>query len=677
MSIVDVRVISVLIIVKDEPEILKTLEILKDQCEAISAECIVVDASEHRLDYIKESNLWVNWFHFSQNSITNTTISQQRNYAVARSKGDILVFCDAGGEPCDGWLKALISPIQDGKAKITGGPIKILSKASPGFGYNNQKYGDEVEVPTTANMAFTRQVFNLSRGFDNDLQSGEDAGFVWNLNRNKIMQFATPEAVMGLDNGTSLREIKRAWRYGKVTSKLLAKFPEKIKIKRKSSPELLVYPVLIALIVSTLILIVADSDKGKFFSLICVVFYALLAIKNRKSRRPLFGLLFKTIYSFSMYIETCRRKIFHRTDYGVMSYPDNNSRYLFELKKALSQAEFRYDTFYKLTGSATINLLLLPLTPLLMRLQGYRILHIHWLFKFKLHWQVSRKWKYLMRKWFTLWIFIIKIFNIKIIWTVHEILPHEQIFDNDFMAVDLLMKKCSSLVALNRHSFEYLQNKNGENKIILIPEGPLIMPTTIDKEEYRNLLRVQQTKRLIVLAGYLQTYKGLSALLEGAFSLPSTLAIRIAGKADAQYQKELELILSKLKSQNIDIDIAFGSLTNDEYGAYLNCADFVCVPFKQINNSGSINSALCSGVPVLIPNISSLNWVPSGARLDIPYNSDGHFNFKELFNALEHISATEYETMRKAALLWASTLSWQEAAKQHIDLYNDTTDNKD
>jgi len=677
VSIVEARVISVLIIVKDEPEISKTLEMLKVQCEGISAECIVVDASEHRLDYVKESNLWVHWFHFSQNSSTKTTISQQRNFAVARSKGDILVFCDAGGEPCEGWLKALIAPIQEGKAKITGGPIKILSKASPGFGYNNQKYGDEVEVPTTANMAFTRQVYDLTRGFDNDLQSGEDAGFVWNLNRNKIVQFATPEAVMGLDNGTSRRELTRAWRYGKVMSKLFSKFPEKIKSKRKSSPELLIYPVLIALILSNLILIIADIEKAKIFSFLCFVTYASLAIKNRKSRRPFFGLVFKTIYSFSMCLETCRRKIFHRIDHGIMFYPDNNSRYLFELKRALSQAEFRYDAFYKPTGSATINLLLLPLTPILMRLQGYRILHIHWLFKFKLHWQVSRKWKYLMRQWFTLWIYTTKIFNIKIIWTVHETLPHEQIFDNDFMAIELLMKNCSSLVALNSHSFEYLQDKNDETKIMLIPEGPLIMPTTSDRAEYRKLLQVHPTKRLIVLVGYLQPYKGVTALLEGAFSLPSTLAIRIAGKADAQYQKELELILSKLKSQNIDIDIAFGSLTNDEYGAYLNCADFICVPFKEINNSGSINSALCSGVPLLIPNISSLDWVPSGARLDIPYDGDGHFNFKELFQSLDRISVLEHVTMRKAALDWASTLSWQEVAKQHLDLYKDITGNKD
>jgi glycosyltransferase involved in cell wall biosynthesis len=186
---------------------------------------------------------------------------------------------------------------------------------------------------------------------------------------------------------------------------------------------------------------------------------------------------------------------------------------------------------------------------------------------------------------------------------------------------------------------------------------------------YRDLLKVAPEKRLIVLAGYLQPYKGVTALLEGAFCLPSKLAIRISGRADAQYQKDLELTLLELKSQNIDIDITFGRLTDDEYGAYLNSADFICVPFKEINNSGSINSALCAGVPVIIPNIDSLDWVPRGARLDIPYDSKGHFDFKELFQSLAQISSKELESMQKSALDWATTLSWKDVAKQHVDTY--------
>jgi len=669
VSIASAPRVSVLIIVKDEPEIEKSLESLEIQCKEIKAECIVVDASEHRLDSIRAKHPWVHWIDYQQPVGKKTTIPQQRNIAVARSNGEILVFCDASGEPCKSWLKALVEPILEGRAKITGGPVVISSQASPDFGFNNQAYGSEIMLPTTANIAFTRDAFDLAGGFDETLPSGEDAAFVWTLNRNNIHQFATPSAIMGLDHGTTRREIIRAWRYGKATSSLLHKFPEQRKIKQSSNPEIIIYPILLLIMLSGFASLSVNLKASIAINLSLIAIYCLLAYKNRKARRPWFGLVFKTIHAFSMCRESLRRKIFHRSKYGVISYPVDSSRYLVELEKALTKSEFTLHEFYQLTSSATINTLLLPITPLLMRIHGYRILHIHWLFQFKLHWQVSKKWKYIMRKWFAFWILTTKIFRIKIIWTVHDPLPHEQIFDNDLVAAKMLLNNCSSLIALNKHSLQHLQIENNNSKIVLIPEGPLIMSTTKEKLEHRNYLKVAPTKKLIVLAGYLQSYKGITSLLEGAFTLPSAFAIRVAGSAGAQYQKELELILFKLKSQNIDVDITFNRLTDDEYGGYLKSADFICIPFKEINNSGSINSALCSGVPVIIPNIASLDWVPKAARLDIPYDSNGKFDFKELFCSLELLSVTEYETMRKEALNWASTLSWQDVANQHIDLY--------
>ena len=677
MSIVNSLCVSVLIVVKDEPEIDKTLEILKNQCKEVNAECIVVDASEHRLDLIKAKHSWVKWIDYQQPVGRRFTIPQQRNIAVENSKGDILVFSDAGGEPCKDWLKNIIAPIAKNNAKITGGPVKFTSVAAPDYGFNNQIFGFEIQVPTTANMAVTRDAFDLARGFDETLASGEDAAFVWTLNRNIIFQFAIPEAVMGLDGGTSRRELIRAWRYGKSISHLFSKFPKNKRLKQRSNPELLIYPVLVTLIIVSLALTVIDASKSKIVILALIIIYTFLAFKNRKSNRPWFGLLYKTTHAFSMCLEILRKKIFHRSEFGVMSYPADSSRYLVELETAFTKEQFRVDTFYQPTSSASVNALLLPLFPLIMRLQGYKILHIHWLFQLKLHWQVSKKWKYVMRQWFTLWILITKMFGVKIIWTVHDPLPHEKVFDNDVLAANLLMNNCSSLIALNKISFEKLQMINNDNKVILIPEGPLIMPTTIGKIQCRNLLQVAPEKQLIVLVGHLQSYKGVAALLKGAFFLPSNFAIRIAGRADEQYKNDLEVALLELKSQKIDIEISFGRLTDDEYGAYLNSADFFCVPFNEINNSGSINSALCAGVPVVVPNIDSLDWVPRGARIDLHYDSEGHFDFKALFQSLEQITANEKDLMQKSALHWATTLSWKDVVTQHIEVYRKLSGNSE
>jgi hypothetical protein len=56
--------ISVVIIVKDEVFIQDTLVALREQCVMENAECIVIDASEGRINHIRDQNNWVDWFDF-------------------------------------------------------------------------------------------------------------------------------------------------------------------------------------------------------------------------------------------------------------------------------------------------------------------------------------------------------------------------------------------------------------------------------------------------------------------------------------------------------------------------------------------------------------------------------------------------------------------------------------
>ena len=327
--------------------------------------------------------------------------------------------------------------------------------------------------------------------------------------------------------------------------------------------------------------------------------------------------------------------------------------------------------FPKLTFSNTFNIFVLPFISPLLRVRGTRIVHIHWIYRFKLIWSKGKIPSIFIQFWFYFWVISLKICRIQIAYTVHNTVPHEKIFNNDKKAFQYLENSADLLILLNESSFKSYSRMYPEKQVQMVPEGPLRMPTTIDRVEYRKRLQVAESKRLIVLAGYLRPYKGLSSLLEGAAELPDTFAIRVAGYADRKYQDELGLILKQLKSQNIDIDIAFKRLADNEYGAFLNAADFMCVPFKEINNSGSINSALCAGVPVIIPNIPSLNWVPKGTIMSIPVSFDGKFDFRELFQRIAQISVSEYNSMTESALEWAATLSWQDVAKQHIDLYAD------
>ena len=121
-------VCSVLIVVKDELSIAETLTALKPECEALGAECIVVDSSEGRLDAIAQAHGWVRWVSYQQPLFANSTISQQRNLAVARAQSDYLIFCDAGNIPENGWLINMFLALKSGNSQVLGGPIKFFDQ---------------------------------------------------------------------------------------------------------------------------------------------------------------------------------------------------------------------------------------------------------------------------------------------------------------------------------------------------------------------------------------------------------------------------------------------------------------------------------------------------------------------------------------------------------------------
>ena len=673
MFIAETPIISVLIIVKNEPEIEKTLELLHDQCKEANAECIVVDASEHRLDSIRVKHPWVQWIDYSQPASTKITIPHQRNIAVAAANSSILLFCDAGGSPYKNWVSELSKPLLEGKQHLVGGPIIYTNTFASASGENLQKDGEVLAVSTTANIGFTRPSFDLVYGFNESLSYGSDADFIWKLEAQGIKHICVSSAVMGLDGGSTRRELKRNWLYGKAIVTLLRIHPDKRREKFKSNPELWVYPLLLMMWVGALLVFL----KNPVLALFPLVATFILVLKNFREQHPVRIIFRHYVYGAGTIFQIVTGKWNQRKLLPVLLFPSGNDRHTSELKRSINQNKNIVQHFPSGVASATIGILLLPLFSPIIRIRGARLIHIHWLYSFSLHWAKGKIPRFFIEYWFYIWVISLKICRIKIAYTVHNSVPHEMIFHNDKKVFQYLEDSADCLIILNKRSFKSYSWLYPGKSLHLIPEGPLFMPTTSKRLEHRSQLNVATSKQLIVLTGYLRPYKGLSSLLEGIIDLPNTFAIRVAGYTDKRYQKEIELTLLRLKSQNIDVDIAFGRLTDDEYGAYLNSADFFCVPFNQINNSGSINSALCAGVPVIVPNIDSLDWVPRGARLDIPYDIEGNFDFKELFQSLTKLGEEERNFMRKAGLDWASSLSWKDVAKQHVNVYKELSGDND
>jgi glycosyltransferase involved in cell wall biosynthesis len=297
---------SIIVIVKDEPVISRTLIQLFGQIKNADTECIVVDASEGRLSWIRQNQPHAVWLDFqSKNPNKKISIAEQRNAGVNASNGNVIVFCDAGGSPTSSWLESITAPLLSGDQVLVGGPVLATNLSSLDIWTNLQHDGDEIQYPTTANLALARSAFDLVGGFNEDLDYGSDADLVWRLNDQGIKQICVAKAIMGLDGGSKNRELKRAWRYGKALADLLWLHPERRFRKAKSNPEIWIYPSL------TIVGIFALLTIGFFKHLVIIFLTAnlLLFSKNIKSSHPLQILARHYLYSWGICYQVLRRYV--------------------------------------------------------------------------------------------------------------------------------------------------------------------------------------------------------------------------------------------------------------------------------------------------------------------------------------------------------------------------------
>ena len=101
-----------------------------------------------------------------------------------------------------------------------------------------------------------------------------------------------------------------------------------------------------------------------------------------------------------------------------------------------------------LTPSRTLNLMLLPLELAARRATGWRTLHVHWVFGFALPGaRRLRPLARLSRAWFEACLRVAGHLGMTIVWTAHNTLPHEPVFDDDVAGRRTLVSASDLVIA--------------------------------------------------------------------------------------------------------------------------------------------------------------------------------------------------------------------------------------
>ncbi len=249
-----------------------------------------------------------------------------------------------------------------------------------------------------------------------------------------------------------------------------------------------------------------------------------------------------------------------------------------------------------------------PFIFLFRRLQGYKILHLHWNIFIVSHTLPLAR---VFSHYYTIFCLAIpKMFGCKIVWTVHEITPNWSWAANEVGLAQWLSRAASAKIVHSESTIDDMREAGLDvGRTFLIPHGNYVgvYPDTITREEARQRLGIATDDFVVLFFGTIHPYKGLDDLLElFARTDKQNLRLLIAGACQD------EAILARIDQAKKTGGIAFhnGHVEDDDVATYFRACDVVCLPFQKITTSGSAMLALSFGKPIITPRI--------GAQRDLP-----------------------------------------------------------
>lgn len=264
-----------------------------------------------------------------------------------------------------------------------------------------------------------------------------------------------------------------------------------------------------------------------------------------------------------------------------------------------------------------------------------------------------------------------KLLGIRFVWTIHELKNHEKVQTGAEQIFSICFAHCVNAIfthgeVAKQEVMQKLHLRNG-NKIYVIPHGNYInyYENQQNRAEARKSFGIPESDTLFLFLGLIRPYKGVLELI-AAFKQLSERELHLAIVGKPSTEELYRQIRQKVAGyENIKFIPRF--VADNEVQIYMNAADVVVLPYRDILTSGSVILAMSFGCACVAPCIGFLGEVldRSGAFLYSPSDKDGLLSAMKC--AVQH--RTQLQRMGQYNRQVVEKWNWEQVATITLKVY--------
>lgn len=287
-----------------------------------------------------------------------------------------------------------------------------------------------------------------------------------------------------------------------------------------------------------------------------------------------------------------------------------------------------------------------------------RLIHIQWI-KF---WYVD-----------IIFLFFLKILKIKIVFTAHNVVPHESTM-YVCRQYKFYYKYVTDIIVHTKESKQRLEEDFfvPNKKINVIPHGTLDLCT--DKEAVR-ITKESIKKSLNIADQIVFSMLGLQSFYKG-----SDMVVKMWARNVELHDKNKFILLFWGKNEKIDtssidnienVNINNRYLTNEEFLAAMQLTSVLLMPYRDISQSGVLLTAINESIPFLVSSAGSLSEPLSLVKAGW---SIGEPNYENLENHVLSIARKKQEIIdikndKESWIFLQNEFSWNSIALETFKIY--------